>query len=185
MNQLVEVNFEKDGFPDAKIVGQPELKVDPATGKFCCYFDGQSHFEFNPVHIGKKDFGIETIFRPTKTQTECGIFGSTGYRIALRQNRHEDSASFWINFPYSVKPIALKFTEIYTDKENYFAMTRVGDRFRVRLNNTVSEMVYDHDYWSYSLWLGAYYSHLYSFNGYIREFRLVQGELDINHRNPI
>lgn len=183
---MIHLNFdsEQDPLPlfHATTHGAPEVKVDPVTNRKSCFFDGKSYLQFPPLSIGKNDFSMQLMFRPTTVGEERGIFGSHGYRLALRQDPRSDSLSFWAHFPSSINQqrITLPFSAAtWIENEHYFGISRVGDVFTARLDDSVLQLTYAHDYWSYIPFVGMYYDALYAYKGYIRQYRFDYEAVDM------
>lgn len=160
------------------MVNTPRLEVDPLTNRQACYFDGLSGIQLPPVQIGKEPFTVEVVFRNLSDLKESGIFGSNGFRLALRTNKKTKSFTFWANFPSAIDKKSIDFS-CPIDQWNayhYVKAQRQDKSFKLWLDNQlVSELLYDYDYWSVPIYLGYYYDPIYAFVGYIREYRFRLG----------
>lgn len=164
---------EQNGTPTT-IVGNPKLDIDPETGLQACLFDGSSAIQTPNILVEKNPFTIEVIFRPLAKEREAGIFGSNGYRVALRSDRKSFSYTFWANFPSSIDKKAISFPCSEEDwfKEHYFIISRRNNVYTAYFDSIeVGKLTYDYNLWSLPLYLGYYYDILYSFVGYIREYK--------------
>lgn len=156
------------------MVNNPRLEIDPLTNHQACYFDGQSGIQLPPVQVGKEPFTVEVVFRNLSDLKESGIFGSNGFRLALRTNKKSKSFTFWANFPSAIDKKSIDFTcqDSEWNQYHYVRVVREGPTFKLWLDNQlVNELTYDYDYWSVPIYLGYYYDPLYAFVGYIREYR--------------
>lgn len=182
----INLDFENDPLPKtATHFGKPQVKLDPVTGNNSCYFDGESYMQFPSMPLGSSPFCMEVFYRPETLREDRGVFGSTGYRLALRQDRFINTQSFWLNFPSSNNQIRESVEYDGTDfcsKEHYFGVSRDGNQFTMRFDDHVILREYSHDYWEFSIMLGAYYSSLYAFKGFIRQFRFATDAKDITQQ---
>lgn len=167
---------EQNGIPTT-IIGSPEIQEDPVTRKKAAFFDGRSAILLPSISFDQKNFVIECIFRNMYVQQEQGVFGSNGFRTALRSNRKHSSYTFWANFPSSVDKRRVTYDlsnnpELMT-AETYVAASRKDNTFSLYVNNElVGSFDYNYNFWSHPIYIGYYYDLIYGFNGFIREFKL-------------
>ena len=174
---------EMNGLPTS-LVGNPQLLVDPEIGEQCLYLDGKSAIKLIELPFEKKDFSIECIFRNAIPVKEQGIYGSNGFRLALRSDRCAMSYTGWVNFPSSVSPkkITAQISPDNMCKVQYSVMTRRGNIFSFYLNNVlVGSLEYDYNFWQIPIYIGYYYDIMYAFTGFIKEFRIrFDNQLTVN-----
>ena len=175
---MIHLNFDTTNCAinsEFDIFGSVPVMVDQLTQKNSCYFDGNSFLRLKSIAIGSSDFSIQTIFRPETIGQECGIFGSYGYRLSLRQDPRTNSVSFWIDFPSSTNMQRVQFfvdPNTWAFCEHYFGVQKVGDTFFVQLDQETKTFEVSKNFGALIPFLGTYYDKMYGFRGYIRQYRL-------------
>jgi hypothetical protein len=157
------------------VVGNPIQQIDPDTGDLCLYLDGNSAIKLQELLVEKKNFTIECIFRNALPVKEQGIYGSNGFRLALRSDRGSMSYTGWVNFPSSVSPkrFVKQVSPDLMCKRHYSVMTRKGNTFSFYLDGElVGTFDYDYNFWQVPFYIGYYYDMIYAFTGYIKEFKI-------------
>ena len=166
---------EQHGVPVA-LIGSPVLLPDAENNNTMCLFlDGSSALKVPDIRFEKRDFSIECVFRNTVPVKEQGVYGSNGFRLALRSDRRTMSYTGWVNFPSSVSPKRI-IKHVDPDKMckvHYSVMTRKGNTFSFYLDGVlVGTLDYDYNFWQLPFYIGYYYDMIYAFTGYIREFKI-------------
>lgn len=188
----IHLNFDSDTNPidsrayEMQVVGNPVVTLDEISGSKSCYFDGKSAIKIPQVYVGDQNFSIEAMFRPATELVEAGIFGSNGFRLAFRQDRKVPTVSFFANFPSSTDPQRAIF-QYDQDwfSEHYIGIRREGSQFTVRFDNQISTIEHLVNYGSLPLYLGYFYDPMYSYVGYLRQFRMEFLDNIADVRRPI
>lgn len=163
-------------------VGNPRLELDEVDQLRSCRFDRQSGIQLPPVPIGSTSFSLEVVFRNLAGIQESGIFGSDGFRLALRTNRKAKNCTFWANFPSAndKKSIDFELSEQEWNTYHHVGILRQGNEYKLLVDGKdKGQLNYNYDFGSFNLYLGYYYDPMYGLDGYIRKYRFKLGSPDL------